>query len=1348
MAGQDARNTVVRRSSPGTAAAVVLLGGALLSLVLFYAVGTYERHTALAHQREDFVRQASIRAGAIRNEIGRAAAALRALDAFFSASDAVTADEFQLFATPLLRAQPAFAALAWAPRVGAARRAEFERRYRSHTPGFAIHPRTPGGRPGPAAARDEHYPIVDVAPASAVSSLEGLDLAAERTSAAALGRALDTGELTVGGPMRWGREDRVTLALSPVYRNTPRPAAEGVAVAVLHVGDLVAHALRELPPAGVQVWLLDDEAPDGEQMLYHQPGGLAFDPQPGDARALAVREDLWFGAHRWSVLVRPAAGAYGPAARYSAWLALFAGLLMTAMAAAYVRAQGLHRARLTAANARLRRALRKHRRAEAALEDSEERFQRILESAPDAIVLTDERGRVRLANPRARQLFGTPGGVLAQSLNELVGRRIFGAHGPTLPLGGHSEAVIAPAAGGAVPVELTLSLMRMRSGLVYALVLRDVRERVAAEQTRQRLVAILEATPDLVIMADRQERVTYLNRAARTLFGLTGEGAALAECYPPWAHQRLRSEAWPGVAHAQSWRGELAVRNAGGEERPVSQVVFAQRGADGQPEYYSIVARDISDRIEAEHRLRRLLRTHQVLSRGNQALVRTHGEGELLDAFCRTLVEVGGYCFAWVGYKVADVRRTLQPVARAGTEDGYLEVVDGTWDESEDGPSARAVQRGAPVVLRDIEGPDGHGRPWRAESLRRGYRGIVAFPLRSEGEVFGTLSIYASDPAALDDEEVALLAELADALSYGVGMQRTRTARQEAESSVKLLQRAVEAVRNGVMVTTAERGEARVSYVNPAFETITGYTAAEVLGRDPRLLQGGDRDQPALERIRAALRQRRPGHAVLRNYRRDGSLFWNELFVAPVRNEGGALTHYVGVISDITDRRRYEQQLEQQANFDEITGLPNRNLMQDRLAQALIYAERQALHTAVLFLDVDRFKNINDSLGHGAGDALLHQLAQRLLSCLREGDTLARYGGDEFVAVLPDADLEEVSTIGEAIRRVLRTPLDVDGRRLRMTVSIGASLYPRDGRHPEELLKNADVAMYRAKELGRDRLHYYTDALNARVLRRFTLEAQLREAVERQDFELHYQPRVRLAGGAVVGLEALVRWSHPEHGLVLPGEFIPLAEETGLIIPIGEWVLTEACRQLGEWLGGGLDPGAVAVNLSVHQLGDAALVERLERSLGQAAVPGTHIEFELTESAVMRSAETVLHCLRALRERGVRLALDDFGTGHSSLAYLRQFPFDDLKIDRSFVADLTAAPAYARPLVRAILAMAKSLGLGVIAEGVESAAQAQELRRLGCLYAQGFYFSRPLPAAEITALLRSTTAALPAPGRR
>ena len=565
--------------------------------------------------------------------------------------------------------------------------------------------------------------------------------------------------------------------------------------------------------------------------------------------------------------------------------------------------------------------------------------------------------------------------------------------------------------------------------------------------------------------------------------------------------------------------------------------------------------------------------------------------------------------------------------------------------------------------------------------------------------------------------------------------------KRRAQEELNLRNRAIESSVNAIVITSLDSSGMPISYVNPAFEQMTGYTAAEAIGRSGSFLLGDETDQPAMKDLEHALAERREGHAVLRNFRKDGTVFWNDFHMAPVRNDGGRVTHYVGVMNDVTEAKNYEAQLAHQANFDGLTGLANRNLLKDRLHQAIATARRNGGSLATVFLDLDHFKLVNDSLGHTEGDVLLRTVAERLRGCVRETDTVARLGGDEFVLVLSgrkaDARVLEadVTALMNKLLAEIARPVVVGGRELRTTCSMGVAVHPQDGEDTDTLLRNADAAMYRAKELGRNRFQFFTSDVHERIRRRMELESSLRLALERDEFELHYQPQVSLKRGGIVGAEALIRWRHPKLGLIYPAQFIPFAEDTGLIVQIGEWVLRRACAQNKAWQDAGLPHVAVAVNMSARQCEQQDIDQVVRRALADAELDARYLELEITESLSMANPDQSVPMMRRLKDIGVLLSIDDFGTGFSNLSYLRRFPVDQLKIDLSFIREITTDPG-SLAISEAIITMSHRLNLRVVAEGVETEGQLQLLGARQCDSIQGYFFSPPVSAEAFARLLQ------------
>jgi diguanylate cyclase (GGDEF)-like protein/PAS domain S-box-containing protein len=524
--------------------------------------------------------------------------------------------------------------------------------------------------------------------------------------------------------------------------------------------------------------------------------------------------------------------------------------------------------------------------------------------------------------------------------------------------------------------------------------------------------------------------------------------------------------------------------------------------------------------------------------------------------------------------------------------------------------------------------------------------------------------------------------------------------------------------------------------VNAAFSRITGYADHEVVGVEAGILDSDQHPQEFFHDLRAAMNQRGHWSGEIWQRRKDGEQFLSWLELNEVRDGGGERTHWVAVISDITDRKRAEQELRYLANYDTLTGLPNRTLLSERLAHALIRARRLGTKVAVLFLDLDRFKHVNDSMGHAAGDRLLKSAAARIVTSVRESDTVARLGGDEFTVILEDLhDNDEVEKVAQKILTAFGSPLEIDGRQeVVITPSIGISLYPEHGQLPTDLLKHADTAMYHAKDRGRNTFQVYDDAMDTQARLRANLASQLQRAMERKELSLVFQPKLSLGENRITGAEALLRWNNGTLGSIPPSTFIPIAEETGLIVPIGDWVLREACRQIGHWTEAGLSMHTIAVNVSALQLFRGDLVRRLRDVLTEMRVPAHRLELELTESMLMANPEQSISTLTQIKALGVHLSIDDFGTGYSSLAYLKRLPIDTLKIDKTFVGDLTTDPDD-EAIVSTVIMMAHSLGLDVVAEGVETSDQLRYLAEQKCDEVQGNLISAPLDSDRVLQFL-------------
>jgi diguanylate cyclase (GGDEF)-like protein/PAS domain S-box-containing protein len=806
-----------------------------------------------------------------------------------------------------------------------------------------------------------------------------------------------------------------------------------------------------------------------------------------------------------------------------------------------------------------------------------------------------------------------------------------------------------------------------------------VRAEEAVRESEVQLRLITDNVPAMIAYSDTEHRYRYANRRFIEFYGGAGavaRGRTVRELVGEETWRLVRGNLERALS-GEALHYEGVRRDAAGRARNIEATLVPDRDEAGRVRGVYTFILDITERRAAEQAIREGLAQLKLITDNVPAMIAYYDR----DMRCR--------------YANRAYQEFYAPGADSIVGRTALEILGAeTWEHAAE-RAARALA-GETLNFRR--------RERRADGRKRDIE-ITLVPHRAgTGQVLGLYALV------LDVTE-----------------------RWRAERALRLRERAIESSTDAIMITEGAEEDFALVYVNAAFERITGYAAAEVLGRNPRFLHREDRAQAGLRDLRAAVRDEREANALLRNYRKDGTPYWSELRIAPVRDDRGRTTHYVGVSSDVSERVRSQEALERQANYDALTGLPNRNLMRDRLAQALVQARRGRQRAAVLYVDLDHVKRINDSLGHPVGDKVIASSGARIAGVLRSGDTVARVGGDEFVAILPVLKYEhDAALVAQKLREAIAAPLEIDGHQFVLSASVGIAVFPKDGEDSETLLRNADAALYRAKEEGRDCERFFTAELNQRVVRHLQIEGDLRRALEREEFRLHYQPIVELATRRVAGFEALARWPRPGGTWVPPAEFIPVAEDSGLIVALGRWVMLTAAREVRKWNGRGKQPRYVSINLSARQFKDPQLLDTVREALRGSGADPSHIRLEITESTVMSSADEAIKTLRALRALGVRISVDDFGTGYSSLSYLKRFPINTLKIDRSFVRDL-ASDADDLKISRAVIDLAHGLGLEVVAEGVETRTQASILARYGCDGAQGYLFGKPVEGASIEA---------------
>ena len=588
----------------------------------------------------------------------------------------------------------------------------------------------------------------------------------------------------------------------------------------------------------------------------------------------------------------------------------------------------------------------------------------------------------------------------------------------------------------------------------------------------------------------------------------------------------------------------------------------------------------------------------------------------------------------------------------------------------------------------------------------------------AQGKVIGSFALSSFEHRAPSNCHRKLL-EIGASI-VGIVLERSKT-----QESLRLFEKVYEGSEEGFMITDMNR---RILSVNRAFSKVLGYATEEVIGQQPKMFASGRHDEAFYGAMWESIELFGIWRGEIWNRRKNGEVFPEWLSISAVKGADGKATHYIGVFSDISDRKIAEARIQYLSSHDALTELPNRSLFKERLEKALIHAGRTHGRVALLALDLDNFKLFNDSFGHAIGDALLHNVATRLASCGNTTDIVSRQGGDEFLVALTNLpDTDAIGAVAQDLLEQIATPMELEGRSLSLSCSIGVAVYPEDGDNHDDMLKKANKAMYSAKEAGRNTYHFFTGRMNSDSLEHLRIAHNMRHALQNEEFVLHYQPQIDLASGQLIGAEALIRWNHPTEGLVPPGRFIPVAEQTGLIVQMGEWVLEEACHQAVAWQGAGLLPLVMAVNVSAVQFRRGNMEQSVRNAIAHSGLDPEFLEIELTESALMGDMELMLDLVRRLKEIGLKLAIDDFGTGYSSLTYLKKFKADRLKIDQSFVRDMADDPDDAA-IVHAIIQMGRTLNLRTIAEGVETDRQVEILRSMECDGVQGYHFARPMPA--------------------
>jgi len=1047
---------------------------------------------------------------------------------------------------------------------------------------------------------------------------------------------------------------------------------------------------------------------------------------------------------------------------------------------------------------------------EQALRASDARLHSFFDATPDALLISDEKGVITMANQQVERLLGySIEELIGKAIDELVPNRFRGRHptqrsefsgNPSARRMGNGLAVKALRKDGSeCDVEVSLSRIETDEGLFFASAMRDITERNRSEE-QLRIAAVAFESHQGVVVTSTDDVILRVNSAFTKLTGYSAEesvGQKLEFLRSGRHDEHFWAEIWETVVRDGSWEGEVWNRNKSGDVHPYWLTMAAVKNRNNVISHYIETYTDISEKKQALAALQaseawfrgifeyanvgiastdkwgkitsfnesframlgfdaealehmnvadfthpddRNIEHHYIEEihsrrRDNYQLLKRYMTRDArmlrVDLSVTAIRDAQGSVTNYVGV-TRDITERLEAESNLMASENRLrtiiehepdciKIVDAQGRLIQINPAGLAMieadsfEQVAGLKVLDVVAPE-----YQAAFADLHRRVIAGESVRLKFKVLGLKGGYRwMDTHAVPMQDHGKPAQLA--------VTRDITASQKAEADLRIAAAAFES-QHGMVVTDAHSVILRV---NRAFTEITGYSAEDAIGQTPGLLKSGRHDAEFYRSMWESIHRTGKWEGEIWDRRKNGDVYPKWLTISSVKNDDGAVTHYIGAHLDVSDRKKAEEKISVLAFFDQLTGLPNRTLLLDRLKQAMTASGRGGTYGALLFIDLDHFKTLNDTLGHDMGDLLLQQVAQRLTFCVREGDTVARLGGDEFVVILTNLSTSkgdaasDIETVAEKILTALNDGYQLGAFLHRNTASIGATLFRGQTTTVDDLLKQADLAMYRAKEVGRNALRFFDPDMQTAVLNRVSLERDLREAVQAQQFLLYYQALVSDTG-KVTGAEVLARWQHPVRGMVAPADFIPLAEETGIILPLGQWVLETACTQLAKWA---VQPDmahlTIAVNVSAHQFRQSDFVDHVLAVIKSTGANPHLLKLELTESSLVSNVEETIERMLLLKASGVGFALDDFGTGYSSLAYLKRLPLNHLKIDRSFVRDVLIDPNDAS-IAKAIVALAQSLGLGVIAEGVETQAQRDFLANSGCYAYQGFFFSRPL----------------------
>lgn len=963
------------------------------------------------------------------------------------------------------------------------------------------------------------------------------------------------------------------------------------------------------------------------------------------------------------------------------------------------------------------------------------RMSAIVNTALDAVIQIDEKAIVLAWNPRAEEIFGWRAEqVLGRPLHELIiPERFRGAHlqgirhflrtGESQRLNRRMEIMGLHRLGHEIPIELAISVNRFDDKTEFCAFIRDTSDRIQAEAKLKTLSTAIEQSPTTIFITDANGLIEYVNPHFTQITGYSREEALghspnfLKSGLVP---QEIYQEMWQTISQGRIWQGDIVNRRKDGSLYWENTHIAPVKTANGTISHFVAIKLDVTERIRIEQREKQRAKVLELLATGAplqdvlQVLIFSIEATNLGKRGSIMLLDKSG--------------NHLLNVAAPSLPDFYNAAVNNLAIGPDVGSCGTAAYTGERVIVADIQ----FHPYWAAFKELAAQAGLAACwsePIRdSNGKILGTLALYddvVSHPCADDIELLEYAAHLA-----GITIQK-----HQADEALQLAALLYRNSSEAMIVTDAD---GNIVDTNPSFSQLTGYSREEALGQNPKILSSGIHDEGFYREMWQAINNSGHWRGEIWNRNKNGELYIEELTINTIYNPDNTVQRRVALFSDITQRKQSEESIWRQANFDPLTGLPNRSMFREQLREKIKKTQRTGQMLAVFFLDLDRFKEVNDSQGHEMGDTLLKEAARRLKSCIRETDTAARLGGDEFTLIVTDLDnIDSLDRIAQSILIRLAEPFQLGEEQAFVSASIGITLYPQDAEDIEQLLKNADQAMYNSKRMGRSRYSYFTSAMQEHALLRSKLINDLRTAVAECQFQVVYQPIVDLKNGAIQKAEALIRWQHPTRGTIKPSDFIPIAEESGLINDIGEWIFNEAAKQVKIWREDYHPAFQISVNKSPVQIknrDEAHPAWHLQ--LEALGLPGQCIVVEITEGLLLDAESSTRQHLLSLRDAGMQVAIDDFGTGYSSLAYLKKFDIDYLKIDQSFTREL--APTLhsdALVLCEAIIAMAHKLGLKVIAEGVETEEQRRLLAECDCDYGQGYLFAQPMSAEEFNSFL-------------